>query len=194
LIAVLAIGCKGSTEYKDTQATLDKLGQLQGQLADKDKYIQQLRDQNAALERNGIAGGSGSASGQGDDANTWTFEIDGDVLTLKAKPSGGGSPPLEDAASTALVNQFTDIVQKSKGAIEKCYELALKKSAGLQTRTVDLTVSASFNSKGDFKSVSFSPDLATGFQGCLRDVASKWTLGAAAAGRTFGAVVKLTPT
>jgi len=90
LISVLAIGCKGNTEYKDTQETLDKVTQLQGQLQDKDKYIQQLRDRNAELERNGVGGGSGSASG--DDANTWTFEIEGDVLTSKAKPSGGGSP------------------------------------------------------------------------------------------------------
>src|SRR5690349_11367896 len=137
--ALSASACKGKVEYKDTQETTDKVAAMQGQLKDKDDLIQRLRDQNAQYAL-GASPGSGSASG---DEGAYVFEIDGDILTLKSKPTGGGGPSLDDKTATAMGNQFLDMVQKSRGAIQHCYELALKNSNALASRTVDLKLSAS---------------------------------------------------
>jgi hypothetical protein len=116
------------------------------------------------------------------------------VLVLKAKPSGGAGPAIDDATATAMSNQFLDIVSKSRGSIQKCYEQALKKSTGLASRTVNLKLSASFAASGSFNRVSFSPELPEGFDTCLRGVASKWKMPSQKASMTFQASVKLTPT
>jgi hypothetical protein len=84
-------------------------------------------------------------------------------------------------------------VQKSRGAIQKCYEQALKKDTSLQARTVTLNVSASFSAAGQFQRTSFSPVISEAFDGCMRTVAGKWQLPAAAQGMTFKAQVSLTP-
>jgi hypothetical protein len=179
----LSAGCKGKTKYQDTKETTDKLASLETQLKDKDAYIQKLRDENAELQRGGVVSDS-----------EWLFTIEGDVLTLKAKPSGGGGPAIDDATATAMGNQFLDIVSKSRGSIQKCYEQALKKSTGLASRTVNLKLSASFAASGTFNRVSFSPELPEGFDTCLRGVASKWKMPSQKASMTFQASVKLTPT
>ena len=186
---VVVLGaCKGKVEYKDTQETLDKVAGLESQLKDKDTYLQKLRDENAELKR------GGDATVPGD--NEWVFTIVGDALTLTAKPThgGGGGGTPDDATATALGNSFFEMVQKSRGPIQKCYELALKKSNALATRTVNLKVVASFAASGQFKQVSFSPDLPAGFDSCLRDVASKWKMTEAKSSGTYQASLKLTPT
>ena len=180
----LGAGCKKTT-YKDTPQTLEKLASLEGQLKDKDIYIQKLRDENANLQRDGVTPGE----------NEWVFTINGDVLVLTSKPSkGGGGGPIDDATATAMSEQFIGQVSKARGSIQKCYEQALKKSTGLQARTVNLKLSASFAASGKFSRVSFSPDLPEAFDTCLRTVASKWTMPAAKSTMTFQANVKLTPT
>jgi hypothetical protein len=179
----LSAGCKGKTKYQDTKETTEKLASLETQLKDKDTYIQKLRDENAELQRGGAAADS-----------EWLFTIEGDVLVLKAKPSGGAGPAIDDATATAMSNQFLDIVSKSRGSIQKCYEQALKKSTGLASRTVNLKLSASFAASGSFNRVSFSPELPEGFDTCLRGVASKWKMPSQKASMTFQASVKLTPT
>lgn len=182
-LALLA-GCKSKTEYKDTKETQDRLVSLEGQLKDKDAYIQKLRDENAELQRGALPTGG-----------EWVFLIEGDALSIKGKPSGGGGEPaIDDATATKMSQQFLDQVQKSRGAIQKCYEQALKKSTGLQARTVNLKLSASFAAAGTFNRVSFSPELPEGFESCLQGVASKWKLPAQKASMTFQASVKLTPT
>ncbi|MCA9675051.1 MAG: hypothetical protein H6709_15980 [Kofleriaceae bacterium] len=183
--AVLTTGCKGKITYKDTPETVSKLESMERQMADKDTLIQSLRDDNARLEREG-----GAAGGE------YVFTIEGDALSLKTKPShGGGGGSIDDATATALSGQFLDLVQKSRGSIQKCYEQALKKSPGLQARTVTLKLSASFNTAGKFTRVTFSPpDLPDLFDSCLRGVAGKWQMPAAPAAMTFQAQLSLTPT
>lgn len=181
---VAAVGCKNKTEYKDTKETLDRLAVLEGQVKDKDAYIQKLRDENATLQREGAGVGP----------NEWVFTIEGDALTVKAKPSGGGGAAIDDKTATAMSEKFLDIVKKSRGSIQKCYEQALKKSSGLQARTVNLTLSASFSPSGDFSRVNFSPELPETFDTCLRGVAQKWKMDKAPQAMTFQASVKLTPT
>jgi hypothetical protein len=181
----LAAGCKKTT-YKDSPETLERLALLEGQVKDKDIYIQKLRDENATLQRDGLPTGD----------NEWLFTIDGDALVIAAKPSGGGGGGggIDDATATAMGEEFLSQVTKARGPIQKCYEQALKKSTGLQARTVNLKLSASFAASGSFSRVSFSPDLPEGFDSCLRTVASKWKMPAAKQSMTFQANVKLTPT
>jgi hypothetical protein len=183
--ALAGAGCKKTT-YKDTPQTLEKLASLEAQLKDKDTYIQKLRDENATLQREGLGVGE----------NEWVFTIDGDALVITAKPAvgGGGGGTIDDATATAMGEQFLGLVSKARGSIQKCYEQALKKSSGLQARTVNLKLSASFAASGKFNKVSFSPDLPEAFDTCLRTVASKWTMPAAKQTMTFQANVKLTPT
>ena len=52
--------------------------------------------------------------------------------------------PIDDKAAAAASKKFIDVVEKSRGAIQKCYEQALKKNTGLQATTITLTVTASF--------------------------------------------------
>ena len=186
LVAGLLAGaaCKKTT-YKDSPETLEKVASLEGQLKDKDTYIQQLRDENANLQRDGVTPGD----------NEWVFTIQGDALVLTGKPSkGGGGGSIDDATATAMGDKFLDQVTRARGSIQKCYEQALKKSTGLQARTVNLKLSASFAASGKFSRVSFSPDLPEAFDTCLRTVASKWAMPAAKQSMTFQASVKLTPT
>lgn len=187
LVLVAGAGCKGKTQTKDSQETLDRLASLEAQLKDKDSYIQKLRDENAELQR-----GSAGTGAPGE----WVFVIEGDALTIKGKPSGGGGggEQIDDATATAMSKQFLGMIDRSRGAIQKCYEQALKKSTGLQARTVTLTLNASFSASGAFSRVTFSPELPAGFDTCLRGVASKWKLPEAKAAMTFQASVKLTPT
>jgi (2Fe-2S) ferredoxin len=185
-LLVTAAGCKGKTIYKDTPETLEKLTALEGQMKAKDDLITSLRKENADL----TLGAGGGTAGELE----WVFTIEGDALTIKARPGGGGSGVPDDSVATGSADQFLDIVEKSRGSIQKCYENALKKSTGLASRTVNLKLVASFGSTGAFRNVSFSPDLPEAFDSCLRTVASRWKMPAAKGSMRFQASVKLTPT
>jgi hypothetical protein len=183
--ATVAAGCR-KTEYRDRQDTLDRLANLEAQLQQKDDYIQQLRNEYADLQRGEAPAPEGDA---------WVLVIEGDVLTVKARPaSAGKAGGLDDAAATAQGDKFVEMVKGSRLSIQRCYEQALKKSSSLQARTVNLSVTATFAPSGSFRKVSFTPDLPDGFDTCLRNVASKWKLPAASAERQLQTTVKLTPT
>ena len=114
---------------------------------EKDKLCKALEDENARLMRE-----------QGAGAGEIVVAIEGNALTVKpGKP--GEVRPIDDKAARRGSKQFIDVVAKSRGAIQKCYEQALKKNTSLQARTVTLTVSASFSQAGAYKTSSFSPSL-----------------------------------
>jgi hypothetical protein len=118
--------------------------------------------------------------------------IEGNLLTVK--PGGPGEVrPIDDKAVGEASKEFFNVVAKSRSAIQKCYEQALKKNTGLQAKTVTLSVSASFSSSGQFKSSNFAPSLGDTFDNCIRTVASKWTLPTSSPAMTFKAQVSLTP-
>lgn len=181
-VALAAVACKGSTVYKDSQDTLDKLGTLQKQIDAQKAQIQQLTDENAACQRD--------KAGTGD----IVVSIEGDILKVKPGQHGPGTPGIDDATATKQSAAFLDMVQRSRGAIQKCYEQALKKNSGLQSRTVSLKLSAKFSSGGDFNGSSFNPSLGDTFDNCLRTVAGRWKMPAAPAAMTFEANVSLSPT
>jgi hypothetical protein len=182
LVAAAATGCKGETVYKDKQDTLDKLDALQKQLDAQKAQIKQLTDDNAACQL---------AKGQGGEI---VVTIEGDIAKIKPGHGGGGGAAIDDATTAKESQAFLDMVQKSRGAIQKCYEQALKKNSGLQARTISLKLSAKFQASGDFSGSDFNPSLGDVFDGCLRTVAGRWKMPAAPAAMTFQANVSLSPT
>jgi hypothetical protein len=121
--------------------------------------------------------------------------IEGNALTVKPGKPGAPPPPIDDKATAAASKEFLNVVAKSRGAIQKCYEQALKKNTGLQARTVTLTVSATFANSGAYKDSSFAASAPLGevFDACIKTVASKWALPTSSPAMTFKAQVSLTP-
>jgi hypothetical protein len=173
-------GCKGDTVIKpdpQTQAELERCLKLKGE---QEKLIKDEEAENARLMRE-----KGTAA-------EIVVSIEGNLLTVK--PGGPGEVrPIDDKAVGEASKEFFNVVAKSRGAIQKCYEQALKKNTGLQAKTVTLSVSASFSSSGQFKSSNFAPSLGDTFDNCIRTVASKWTLPTSSPAMTFKAQVSLTP-
>jgi hypothetical protein len=174
-------GCKGDTKYIDKPETLAQLQNCNSQIVEKDKLIQLNAARIVELENAAKAG-------------ELVVTIEGDALTIKPGHTGGGGPDVPDETAKALSADFLSLVQKSRGAIQKCYEQALKKNTGLQARTVTLKLSASFAAAGTFQRTSFNPSLGDTFDNCLRGVAGKWKLSKPAPrAMTFQAQVSLVP-
>lgn len=178
--SALATACKGETKIQPDPQTKADLESCLAAKTEKDKLCKSLEDENARLMREK---GSGAEI---------VVAIEGNALTVK--PGKPGEPrPIDDKAAGEASKEFIDVVAKSRGAIQKCYEQALKKDTGLQARTVTLTVSASFSQAGGYKSSSFSPSLGDAFDTCIKTVASKWALPQNSPAMTFKAQVSLTP-
>jgi hypothetical protein len=179
MVVGLGIGCKGETVIKPDPQTKADLDQCLKDKAEKEKLIKAEEDENARLMREK---GSGAEI---------VVSIEGNALTVK--PGAPGEVrPLDDKAVGAASKDFLNVVERSRGAIQKCYEQALKKNTGLQAKTVTLQVSASFTA-GQFKSSNFAPSLGDTFDNCIRTVASKWALPPTSPAMTFKAQVSLTP-
>jgi hypothetical protein len=181
-VAALGAGCKAKEKLVDRQETLDTLKKCQDNAEENKRLIASYEAEIRRLEQNGAGAGAGEI----------VVTIEGEIKP--ARPGAPGLPATIDPKLVAAQSQsFIDIVQKSRGAIQKCYEQALKKDTNLQGRTVTLNVSASFSAAGQFQRTSFSPVISEAFDGCMRSVAGKWQLPAAAQGMTFKAQVSLTP-
>jgi hypothetical protein len=179
--ATLLAGCgekKVIQADPQTKADLDACIAAKGE---KEKYCTSLQDEVARLTRE-----------QGSGAEI-VVSIEGNALTVKPAKPGEAPRPIDDKTAGEASKQFIDVVAKSRGAIQKCYEQALKKDSSLQARTVTLTVSASFSNAGAYKSASFAPSLGNTFDQCIRTVATKWQLPSNSPAMTFKAQVSLTP-
>ncbi|MBS1117833.1 MAG: hypothetical protein H6Q90_61 [Deltaproteobacteria bacterium] len=178
-VALSVGGCKGETVIKldpQTQTALDACNEAK---KEKDKLIASLQEENTRLQTRPTGA-------------EIVVTIEGNSLTVKpGKP--GEVRPIDDKAAAEASKEFIDVVRKSRGAIQKCYEQALKKTTGLQTKTVTLTVSASFVQSGAYKTASFAPSLGDTFDTCIRAVASKWILPQNSPAMTFQTQVSLTP-
>ena len=182
LLVALLVGCKGETVVKPDPQTLSDLEACKGALNEKDKRISQLSDDKVACER-------GKGSG-----NEIVVVIEGNALTVK--PGGGGgtfTPPVDDKVAAAASKEFLNVVAKSRGSIQKCYEQALKKGAASQAHTITLTVEATFTNSGQYRDASFNPSLGDAFDTCIKTVAGKWQLPTNSPAMTFKAQVSLTP-
>jgi len=181
LLAALPLGCKGETVYKPDPDTARDLDICKKTLEEKNKLNQALTDENARMMRDG--GGS-----------EIVVAIEGNMFTVRpGKP--GEARPIDDKVAAAASKEFYDVVAKSRGAIQKCYEQVLKKDTSLQARTVTLTVSATFTGQGAYQNASFhaTQNLGDTFDNCMKTIAQKWTLPQNAQTMTFKAQVSLTP-
>ncbi|HEY6176539.1 MAG TPA: hypothetical protein VIX73_18915 [Kofleriaceae bacterium] len=179
IVVGLGAGCKGEKVIQPDPQTKADLEQCLKDKAEKEKLIKAEEDENARLMREK---GSGAEI---------VVSIEGNALTVK--PGAPGEVrPIDDKVAGEASKEFLNVVEKSRGAIQKCYEQALKKNTGLQAKTVTLSVSASFTA-GQFKSSNFAPSLGDTFDACIRTVASKWTLPLTSPAMTFKAQVSLTP-
>ncbi len=182
LPTAFALGCKGETVVKQDPDMVRDLDVCKKTLEDKNKLVQALQDENARLMR-GSAGGS-----------EIVVAIEGNLMTVRpAKP--GENRPIDDKAVAAASKGFEDLVQKSRGAIQKCYEQVLKKDTNLQARTVTLTVEATFSNQGAYQGSSFhaTQNLGDTFDSCMKTIAQKWQLPQNSQTMTFKAQVSLTP-
>ncbi len=181
LTLILSIGCGKEKVIQPDPQTKADLDQCLKDKQEKDKLNQSLLDDKARLERDGQP-----KNGE------IIVSIEGNALTVKpGKP--GENRPIDDKQAGAASKQFLDVVAKSRGAIQKCYEQALKKNTGLQAKSVTLVVSASFAQSGSFVNSSFAPSLGDTFDSCIHTVASKWVLPTNSPAMTFKAQVSLTP-
>ncbi|MBC7977416.1 MAG: hypothetical protein H7138_20765 [Myxococcales bacterium] len=176
----LTAGCKGDTVVKPDPQTQADLDQCLKDKAEKDKLIKAEEEENARLMREKSTGAEIVVS------------IEGNALTVRPGQPGEARP-IDDKALGVASKEFLNVVARSRGAIQKCYEQALKKNTGLQAKTVTLSVSASFEKSGQFKSSSFAPSLGDTFDQCIRGVSSKWALPTTSPAMTFKAQVSLTP-
>ena len=180
-VAIGAFGCKGDTVVKIDPQTKTDLDNCNQTLKDQKALIAQLQEENTKLQTKQVA-------------SEVTLKIEGTALTVRPGQPGQPPPPMDDKASIAASNEFLDVVRKSKGAIQKCYEQALKKTTGLQNKPITLVVQASFANSGAYKNASFSPSLGDTFDACIRAVATRWVLPANSPAMNFVAQVALTPT
>ena len=177
----VAVACKGETKIQPDPKTQADLDACRAQMTEKGNLCKSLEDENARLLRE---------KGTGAEI---VVAIEGNALTVRPAKPGEAPRPIDDKAAGEASKQFIDVVAKSRGAIQKCYEQALKKDTSLQARTITLTVSASFSQAGGYKSSTFSPSLGDAFDTCIKTVASKWALPQNSPAMTFKAQVSLTP-
>jgi len=187
LSSVLALGfvsggCKGETKTVPDPQTVSQLDACKKNAEEKDKLIKALQDETDSLRK-----GTGSGSG-----GEITVVIEGNALTVKPG-TGPVNPPVDPKVASALSQNFLDLVNKSRGAIQKCYEQALKKNSGIQARTITLTINASFVPAGTYRDSAFSPSLDTTFDACMKTIATHWQMPANLPIVNFKAQVSLTP-
>jgi hypothetical protein len=185
LATVLTVGaCKGETIVKpdpNTQTALDQCNKDKASLTD---YKKQLEASNIDLQNKAGAGSSAQI----------TVAFEGTLLTVRPPRTGEGDHPIPDKVTAAASQAFANLVQQSRGGIQKCYQQILKKNSGLQAKSIMLMVSATFSGTGAFQNASFSPSIGTGFDDCMHAIATKWQMPTNSPAMTFVAPVALTPT
>src|SRR6478672_11501898 len=103
------VGCKGETVTKDNPDTVRDLDVCKKSLDEKNKLIAALQEEAARTK----------PTGDGE----VVVAIEGNLMTVKANNSGGGAPMprIDDKAAAAAATEFQNVVEKSRGAIQKCY-------------------------------------------------------------------------
>jgi hypothetical protein len=178
LLASGLAGCKTKEVTRPDPETAQQLTECKQKLDDKDKYIAKLLEENTRqqMQRGGEI----------------VVKIEGGNMTVRAGQPGG-TLAIDERAAAAGAQAFIDVVEKSRGSIQKCYEHALKKSSGLHNREVNLTVYATFTPQGAVASSYSAPPLGEPFDGCIKQVTQKWTVKGSSSSMTYQQVVKLKP-
>jgi hypothetical protein len=172
-------GCKTKEVTKPDPDTVKQLTDCKRDKEEKDKLIAMLQEENAKLQ---VHKGGGEI----------VVTIEGGNTTVRAGQPGG-TLPVDEKVAAAGAQEFLGIVERSRGSIQKCYEQALKKSSGLQSQEVSLTVYATFAPSGTVTTSSSAPSLGEPFDGCFKQVAQKWTVKGSTSTTTYRSVVQLKP-
>jgi hypothetical protein len=121
--------------------------------------------------------------------------VDGNAVTVVGKigKSSGGIGELTEAEQNVIPLVLGQI-QGSRNSIQQCYVQALKTTAGLENRAVNLAVTVKVNPTGAITDPGFSPQINENFDKCMSTVAGKWKI-TAYNGRAFPvqANIKLQP-
>ena len=181
LLFVAGVGCKAKTTYKDKPETLNDLASCQANLKEKVEYINTLNEQITKLE----GGGDGEV----------VVKIEGEVMTIVAGKDKGPhhASPGGDAKDAELYEAFVAALKRSRGAMTKCYQSALKKNTALSARTVTLDIEVNYKTNGQVKGASFNPRVSDQFNMCMRSVSNNWKLPAMPREVTFHYKQNLTP-
>jgi hypothetical protein len=177
----LVAGCKGETVVKDNPETAAKLKACADKANDKDTLIATYEADLAKLKLAATP------------SNEIVLVIEGETLAIKPRPAGSGTPVVDDKVAIELSQQYVELVKKSRGNIQKCYEQALKKNSSLQSRTIPLTVTSKFAASGAVGKATFTPTLDADFANCMQGVSTRWKLPPTAAGMSFQSTVTLSP-
>lgn len=183
LVALLvAPGCKGETVVKDNPETTNKLNACESNLKEKEEYIKSLEARVTELE-----GGEGNV----------VVNIEGEAMEITAGgdkgPHARSGTPKGSAKDAELYESFVKSLKRSRGAIKKCYQGALKKNTAIQARTITLDIAVDYKTSGAVSSATFNPRISSQFNSCMRTVADKWKLPAMPRAVSFNYKQTLTP-
>lgn len=177
-LMLTALGaCKGKTKYKDSDATLQKVKDCEAGLKEKQEYIASLEKRIQEMEGEMV-----SVNIEGE-----PMKVVGKGPNERTKPAGGNADDLK------LYEAFVAALQKSHGSIQKCYQLALKNNATLQSRSVTLNIQVQYKTSGQVSASSFNPRIDQSFDSCMSAVAKRWTLPAMPRSVAFNYKQTLTP-
>jgi hypothetical protein len=171
LVAALCFGaCKTEKVEVPDQKTVGDLNTCKTTLGEKQKVIDELKNTNGQLI---LKQGAGSGSGAGE--VLVTIQPEGNQCKLVVTPPKVGEYYAENPKvleqRAAEVFKF---VNMSRGEIQKCYEQALKKNSGLQSKEQTVYINATFGNGGIQGSPSFDPSLGGVFDSCMTAIVMKW--------------------
>ena len=173
------VSCKGETKIVDNPDTLRDLEDCNKNRGEKDKYIEQLKQQLADYKLN--------------EANQELLvTIQGNDITISSKDGGDGPGPGR-APTRDNIAAFVKQVQGSRGAMQRCYQTALKKDNNLQVRSVDVNIQVRFTATGKVSKATFRPSVSDSFNQCMTTVAMKWQVPGAPVGAVLQQPITLTP-
>jgi hypothetical protein len=183
VVAAMALAaCKGETKEVDRPETLKSLEECQDRLKDKDELIADL---NTRLGEAELAGGGAVL-----------VKVEGDVLSISGaggpnqRKGGGPSVKVDDEK---LYKAFLSAIRLSRGAMQRCYQNALKKHPDLQAGKTTVTIRVDFAPSGKAAGASINPRVDADFAACMSGVAKTLTIPEAPISVTFEAPVELTP-
>jgi hypothetical protein len=185
LVSLISVGgCGEKTKIKDNPETKRQLELCQASLDDKKRYIETLeRDKTAlALKPTG--------------EEVVLVQIDGDLLSVKQGrgPNERSGSSRGNADDTKLYEAFVSSVRGSSGALQKCYQNALKKNSALEVRPITLTMTVSVRPSGTVSGVRLSRSISDTFNECIAAVSQRWKLPPfGGPSVTFETNLKLTP-
>jgi hypothetical protein len=107
--------------------------------------------------------------------------VDGAGITIVGKlASKPGDPSVGAGDLTEAEKNVIPLVigqiAGSRSAIQQCYVQALKTTAGLENRSINMVVQVKVNPTGAITNAQFAPAISQQFDGCMASVATRWKI------------------